>query len=99
MRLYISGPVTGRDNLNIENFERAADALSAKGYSVVIPHWFTNPSMSWQDAMKRCIEAMMKCDAVALLPDWLNSRGAIIERQLADSLKMQVATVKEWLEV
>lgn len=99
MKLYISGPVTGRENLNIESFESAADALIAKGYSVIIPHWFTTPSMSWETAMKRCIETLVKCDGVALLPDWLHSKGAIIERQLADSIKMQVATVDEWLDL
>lgn len=99
MRLYISGPVTGRDNLNIENFENAADKLIKAGYSVVIPHWFTAPSMSWEIAMKRCIETMMHCDGVALLPDWTISKGAIIECQLANSIKMQVATVDGWLDL
>jgi hypothetical protein len=36
--------------------------------------------------MKICIQAMIYCDAVLLLDDWTQSKGATIESELAEKL-------------
>ena len=38
MRIYVSGPITGRPNLNREAFAWAAGALGIAGHSAVNPH-------------------------------------------------------------
>lgn len=37
----------------------------------------------WQNYMKRDLTILLRCDEVHMLPDWKDSKGATIERQLA----------------
>lgn len=41
---------------------------------------------TWEDYMRRDIRWLLECDAILMLPQWSNSKGAIIEAQLADAL-------------
>lgn len=96
MRLYVCGPVSGRPRLNRPAFERAALRLEEAGHAAILPHWFVPPDAEWQAAMRRCVETLVKCDGVALLADWQESKGARIECRLAKELGMQAATVDLW---
>ncbi len=40
--------------------------------------------------MKLCIAELLTCDAVVLLEDWENSKGAIIERKLAEDMNILI---------
>ncbi len=44
----------------------------------------------WKIAMKECIKALVECDGILLLPCNLESRGATIERNLAQALEIPV---------
>lgn len=96
MMLYVCGPVSGRPRLNRPAFERAALRLEEAGHAAILPHWFVPPDAEWQAAMRRCVETLVKCDGVALLADWQESKGARIECRLAKELGMQAATVDLW---
>jgi hypothetical protein len=40
---------------------------------------------------------MLTCGGVALLPDWEDSKGAMIEARLAINLGLEVTPVDEWI--
>jgi nucleoside 2-deoxyribosyltransferase len=99
--VYISGPMTGYEDLNFPAFNNAARALRLIGYTVINPAEFqTDTSGMDQDAawcmyMRQDIKALMDCDAIVMLPEWPDSKGAVIERDLAIKLGMPVLTLAE----
>ncbi len=100
MRIYISGPITGRDiEVARREFEWAADALRASGHEPVDPMAEVpyNPGWTWRDYMRADIRLLVDCDAVALLPKWEWSRGAELERDIAERLGMKAEPVAWWL--
>lgn len=94
-KIYIAGKVTG---LPIEEvsakFTAAQKVLEARGFIAVNPLRVVNDSeTSWNAAMKKCITALVACDAVLLLPCYINSPGANFELQIATRLEIPVCTM------
>lgn len=84
-RIYIAGPMSGFPENNYPAFNAEAARLRAIGYHVENPA--ENPEqVDWQSYMRVAITQLVKCDAIALLPGWQSSRGALIENGLAISL-------------
>jgi len=52
----------------------------------VVSNWHT----PWVDAMRECVRELMTCDAVYALPDYTDSKGAMIETDLALKMHMPV---------
>jgi hypothetical protein len=99
MILYISGPMTGIANSNFPAFHRAARELRAAGYTVISPAEICQEhGLPWAQYLRKDIAELLKCDAVALLPGYLNSKGAMLEKHIAEELGMQVDTVGMWLK-
>lgn len=100
-RVYISGPMTGYEELNFPAFNAAARTLRLIGYEVTNPAEFQTDSTgmeadaAWCMYMRQDIKALMDCDAIVMLPEWPDSRGAVIERDLAMKLSMPVLTLAE----
>ncbi|CAH1190340.1 hypothetical protein PAECIP111893_00283 [Paenibacillus plantiphilus] len=88
--VYISGPMTGFEDLNFPAFFDAEDNLRALGYEIINPARIDQPDKSWVACMKRDIVEMMAADTVVTLPGWEKSKGAQIEVELAKRLGMQV---------
>lgn len=97
MRLYVIGPVTGRENLNRKVFEDAKEKLWDAGYDVLIPHDVVPPDASHEQAMRLSIKTMLGCDGVAALTDWDESRGAKLEREVAIACGLEIHCVDTWL--
>jgi hypothetical protein len=89
-KLYLAGPMTGLPSLNRADFIDAAVRLRFLGFDVISPVELNPPSRDWAAAMKVAIPALMRCDAVALLPGWENSRGAALEVQIARQCEMEL---------
>ena len=90
-RVYIAGPMTGLPEFNYPAFNRAADALCAKGYHVENPAANPVPPCgTWKGYMRMAITQLVTCDTVVLLPGWSDSKGAKVEHQLALDLDLQV---------
>lgn len=91
-KIYIAGKVTGLPaEPTALKFKEAQDKIEAKGYTVVNPiELIANPNEDWNVAMKKCIEALEFCDAIYMLPCYIDSRGAKIEHRTAIQLGLQV---------
>lgn len=97
MRLYVIGPVTGRENLNRKAFEEAKEKLWDAGYDVVIPHDVVLPRATHSVAMRLSIKTMLGCDGVAVLDDWATSQGATLEHDVAVACGLHVHPFQAWL--
>lgn len=96
MRLYVIGPVTGRENLNREAFEDARAKLEQAGYDVTIPHDVVLPRTTHSVAMRLSIKTMLCCDGVAALIDWDESEGAKLEKRVAKACGIETRYVSAW---
>ena len=95
-RVYIAGKVTGEPRLECAaKFQKAQEKLQALGFETVNPLQVVGTwEIEWNEAMKKCISAMMECDAIYLLPCAYNSRGAKVEIRLALDLGITVMVMK-----
>ena len=99
LRVYISGPMTGRPNLNRPAFYAAATALHAAGHIPVNPAEVCAQlgATEWTDCMRADIKALCDCDAIALLPGWEMSQGAQLELHIAHRLGLAIGPFATYL--
>lgn len=72
MKIYIAGPMTGRENFNREAFNKEADRLTRHGHTVLSPASLPN-GLEQREYMDICF-AMLRCaDAILMLPGWQTS--------------------------
>jgi hypothetical protein len=85
-RIYISGKITGLPVSEVrEKFDAAEQELAAQGYEVVNPLKTAIPyGAEWETHMTVDILLLTGCDAIYLLSDWLYSRGATLEKRIAE---------------
>lgn len=94
MKVYVSGPMTGIEQFNHPAFEAACESLRHAGYEVESPH--RAPELeSWEAYMRYDLALLLKCDAIAMLPGWEQSRGARLERLVAEALGLPVWHIDE----
>ena len=91
MKIYISGPISGLPAGNYESFLEAEDAITEKGHEAINPHKVCqHMTGSWLDYMRADIKALMDADAILLIDGWSDSRGAVVELQIAAMLGLRV---------
>lgn len=90
-RIYLSGPMTGLPDFNYPAFNAEAARLRALGYHVENPAE-NPPQQDWESYMRVAIAQMLTCDTIALLPGWVESRGALRERQVASQNGLTITT-------
>ena len=97
MKIYISGRITG-SKFYRERFSDAGIFLTCAGYSFISPLDFGSDKLSWEDNMRRALSIMLLlADGVALLDDWEDSKGAKIEKRLAEESGVPVKPLAERL--
>jgi hypothetical protein len=90
MKIYISGKISGLADFE-RLFNEAESELLKNGHDVVNPvRLLHDHDKTWQSYMKECLKAMMDCEAIFMLSNWLKSDGAIIERSVAHSLQFKI---------
>lgn len=98
-RIYLAGPMSGLPEFNYPAFHAEAARLRALGYHVENPAENPEPACkSWGGYMRIAIPQMLSCDAIALLPNWLTSKGARIEWNLAVDLCMPIRLAADLVE-
>lgn len=91
MKIYISGKITGIEAEAPELFKKAESLLGALGHQTVNPLELNHEhDKSWESYMKEDVKAMCDCDAVFLLENWKDSKGARIEKQIAEYLGLKI---------
>jgi hypothetical protein len=91
-KCYISGKITNLpEEVYLQKFAEGMEEVRAMNMHPVNPCFIPHDhDKSWQSYMKHDIIEMMKCDALYMLNNWQESRGAKIEWQIADSLGMKI---------
>ena len=90
-RIYLAGPMSSLPELNFPAFNAEAARLRGMGFDVVNPaELCTDPHARWADCMRVDIASLVTCDGLAMLPGSAFSRGALLERYIAEQLDMLV---------
>lgn len=96
--VYISGQITGLELKEAKaNFDKAEALLLEKGFTPVNPMKI-NPPMSaknWKEYMRDDIVQLFDCDAIFLLDNWQDSKGARIEHFIAKEIGLMILTEKD----
>ena len=91
MKVYIAGKVSDLPSWEVFiKFAQAEWWLREQGHETVNPLRLCSSKWTWEQCMRVCIQELMKCDAICLLHDWAESRGAVWEYHDAQMLKMPV---------
>lgn len=89
--VYISGPMSSRPDMNRAEFIKAQELLEKLNFVVVNP-LFINPKEDQGKriiCLKRDIKALIDCDFIYMLDGWEKSRGATLEKMVADGLEIK----------
>lgn len=93
MKIYLSGGMTGIKDNNFPLFNMVAAELRSYGHDVLNPAELdANEDLTkeWSFYLRRDIKHLMDCDDIAMLPGWEKSRGAKLEKYIAEALGMTV---------
>lgn len=97
MKIYISGPISGHEDLNLPDFRSAATGLEGLGHKPVVPHdilpWVHDgecpPSYTRDDHhtaacyLRGDMVELLQCDGILMLLGWEASVGARLEHSVA----------------
>ncbi len=95
MKIYLSGKITGDDNYR-PKFDEYENKLKHFGHEVFNPAAFPN-MFTWEEFMEIDLKILSLCDAIFLLEDWKESRGARIEKEEAERLGLKILYASNYL--
>ena len=90
LKIYISGKITGTTDY-IKRFERAEKSLS--NYIVINPAKVNAQlpiQTTWEEYMKMSMCMLEMCNAIYMLKDWEDSKGARLEYEFAKSKNYKI---------
>lgn len=90
MITYISGPMTGYDQLNFPRFYEAERVLREKHQLDVLNPAAFGDADGWSAALRRDLRLLTEADAIVMLEGWEDSRGANLELHVAKHLGLRV---------
>ena len=97
IKVYISGKITGEEPIVAENkFDYYEKLLRKIGFEPVNPFKVNVVSdadflnKTWEDYMVADIKALFGCNAILMLNDWKDSKGARIEYNIAIEMNKMV---------
>ncbi len=93
VKIYISGKITGLELADAERkFSDCEKRLIAKNILPINPMKILpfKPELTWRDYMKADIAALFDCDTILMLPCWKDSKGAKLERIIAEQIGLKI---------
>ena len=91
MKVYISGKISGLPISEVQrNFSEAERHLEEIGHEPVNPTKNDDQTKNWSEHMVDDIEMLMGCEAIYLLDNWEDSKGARIEYRIAVELGLEI---------
>jgi len=93
MKIYISGKITGIPFEEfVLKFNNAACFLLSLDYEPINPLTISphHENKTWEDYMLNDIKALFECEAIYMLNDWKDSKGARIEHAIAKELSLKI---------
>lgn len=90
--VYLSGKISGlKEPVAQAKFEKAERMFIDFGYDVVNPMKLDHDhDRTWCEYMKRDIKALCDCTMICMLPNWEESRGAVVEHTIAQMIGIPV---------
>jgi hypothetical protein len=93
MKIYISGKITGLDYKQaFADFEYAEQQINLRGHEAVNPMKSVGEveGKEWIEYMVEDIAILNECDAIYLMSNWQDSKGAQLEKAFCDITGKQV---------
>ena len=93
LKVYISGKISGLPHaIALSKFKASERILFSENYIPVNPMELnhTEHDQSWEGFMRVDLKALCDCDAIYMMNNYKDSRGAKIELQLARDLGMKI---------
>ena len=97
MKVFISGKMTGLSHEEYQaKFDAAAQRLRAEGYEIFnpsVPQWndaMHDSGMSYGDILIEDFKKIQECDALYMLDNWRDSKGATAEHAFATAIGMKI---------
>lgn len=95
MLIYLSGPYTGNVDDNIAQARVVAIRLWEIGHAVICPHTNTarfedDGHATYEQYLAGDFNMVARCDALVMMPNWLESKGACAEADYAKSLSIPI---------
>lgn len=92
MRTYISGKISGLPFDEVQHkFKQAEELLTLLDMQPVNPlKNGLDRDASWENHIVKDVEILLTCDAVLMLDNWIGSRGARIEKTVAEEAGLMI---------
>lgn len=92
-KVYISGPISSlKYEVAKSRFARGAEFATSMGFKAINPMTFgeVDAEKPWEQYMREDIKVLLECDAIMMLEGWRDSRGAKIEKFVAEQMGIDV---------
>ena len=92
MKCYISGKISGLPTEQVTaKFRQAELQIRAFGHEPVNPLYNgVDKEARWNEHLVADIALLLECDAIYLLKDWQDSKGARIENNIAEECGLEI---------
>ncbi len=100
MKIYISGKITGLPITEARQcFDDVEALLEEIGLEPVNPmKKKLSDNATWEQHMVKDIELLLRCDAIYMMANWVDSKGAQIEYDIATRMGLDFLFESEHLE-